>query len=59
MQPNINRQNLKQRVDKAKCLAVIDLVLILPKTTAPAWTINWRVDTLYDLNIYESFIAIY
>lgn len=58
MQPKMNRQNRKQRVERAKCFAVMDLVLILPRTTAPAWTISWRVDTLYDLNISESFMAI-
>lgn len=32
----MNKQNLKQSVDKAKCFAVIDFVLIFPKITAPA-----------------------
>ncbi len=35
-------------------MAVIDLVLIFPKATAPACTINCKEDELYDLNVYES-----
>jgi|LakMenEpi03Aug12_release.lakeMendotaPanAssembly.Ray.scaffolds.fasta_scaffold894272_1 hypothetical protein len=42
-------------VERAKCLAVIDFVLIFPKTTAPAWTINCIEEALYDLNTSDSF----
>lgn len=59
MQLKIKRQKRRHKVDKAKCLAVIDFVFIFPKTTAPACTINCKVETLYDRNIYESLIAIY
>ena len=52
-------QNLKHKVDNAKCLAVIDLVFILPKTTAPAWTMSCKDDALYDLKISDIFSAIY
>lgn len=52
-------QNLRHKVDNAKCLAVIDLVFILPKTTAPAWTISCKDDALYDLKISDIFNAIY
>ena len=39
-------QNLRHKVERAKCFAVIDLVFIFPKTTAPAWTINCREEAL-------------
>ena len=51
-------KNRRQEPFNANCLAVIDFVFILPKETAPAWTINWNDDELYDLNVYESFKAI-
>jgi len=34
------------KVERPKCLAVIDFVFIFPRTTAPACTINWNDEAL-------------
>lgn len=50
-------KNLRHEHDKAKCFAVIDF-FILPKATAPAWTISCKEEELYERRVYVSLIDI-
>jgi hypothetical protein len=42
------RINFKESEDRARCLDVIFLVFNFWRATAPACTISWQLDILYD-----------